>query len=117
VVKPETQQLNTVAVAQVAQDPAVVPAVADIQVFFLALVPALPLSSRVVVVAQLHTQRSLLPVQQAVVAVPATAAQEQTLHHLVALAQQQLVVQLQQTKVLHAFQRQDHLCKVAMVVG
>jgi hypothetical protein len=48
---------------------------------------------------------------------PVMAVQQQTLHHQVALAQQQLVVQLQQTKVLHAFQRQEHLCKVAMVVG
>ena len=113
--KPETQQLNTVEAAQVVQVPAVVPAVADIQVFFLALAPALPLSSRVVVAAQLHTQRSLLPVQRVVVEVPATAAQQQTLLHLVALAQQQLVVQLQQVKVLHAFPLQVHLCKVAMV--
>jgi hypothetical protein len=54
-------------------------------------------------------------VQPEAEAEPVMAAQQQTLHHLVALVQQQVVVQLQQTKVLHAFQRQDHLCKVAMV--
>jgi hypothetical protein len=115
VVKPETQQLNTVEAAQVVQDPAAVPAVADIQVFLLALAPVPPLSSRVVVAAQLHTQLSLLPVQQAAVAVPATVAQQQTLLHQVALEQQPLVEQLQQVKVLHAFPLQVHRCKVAMV--
>ena len=92
-----------------------VPAVADIQVFFLVLVPALPLLSRVVVAAQLHTQRSLLLAQQVAVAELVMVVQQQTLHHLAALAQQQLVEQLQQVKVLHAFPPQVHLCKVAMV--
>jgi hypothetical protein len=116
VVKPETQQPNTVVEARVVQDPAAVPAVADIQEFLLALVPVPLLSSQVEVEAQLHTQRSLLPVQQAEVAVPVTAAQQQTLRHLVALEQQPLVEQLQQVKALHAFPLQVHLCKVAMVV-
>jgi hypothetical protein len=55
-------------------------------------------------------------VQPEAEAEPVMAVQQQTLHHLVALEQQQLVVQLQQAKVLHVFLRQDHLCKVAMVV-
>jgi hypothetical protein len=56
-------------------------------------------------------------VQPEAEAEPVMAAQQQTLHHLVAQAQQQLVVQLQQAKVLHASPLQVHLCKVAMVAG
>jgi hypothetical protein len=116
VVNPETQHLNTEAVAQVAQDPAAVPAAADIQEFLRALAQVLHLSSQVVVAAQLHTRRSLLLAQQVAVGELVMVVQQQTLHHLVALAQQPLVEQLQQVKVLHAFPLQAHLCKVAMVV-
>jgi hypothetical protein len=116
VVNPGTQQLNTVVAVQEAQGLQAVPAVADIQEFLRALAQVLQLSSQVAVVAQLHTQRSLLPVLQVAVAVPATVAQQQTLHHLVALEQQPLVEQLQQVKVLHVFLQQVHRCKVAMVV-
>jgi hypothetical protein len=116
VVNPETQHLNTEAVAQVAQDPAAVPAAADIQEFLRALAQVLHLSLQAAVAVQVRTTVWQQLVQPEAEAEPVMVVQQQTLHHLVALAQQPLVEQLQQVKVLHAFPLQAHLCKVAMVV-
>jgi hypothetical protein len=114
-VHPETQHLNTVEVAQVAQALLAVLVAADIQVFSLALAQVLHSSLQVPVVVQALTTVLQQLVQPEVAVEPVTAAQQQTLHHQVALAQQRLVVQLQQTKVLHAFPRQVLLCKAEMV--